>query len=128
MKLRLAVPSALIDIGRIAELKGISVNGGVTIGAMTTYRELLDSAELKQAVPVVAETAYSVGDAQVRSKGTLGGSLAHSDPAADFTAVMLALGASVHAKGPNGERDVLTDDLLVDLLTTSLAPDEIVTS
>jgi carbon-monoxide dehydrogenase medium subunit len=128
MKLRLAAPSALIDIARIPELKGISVNGGVTIGAMTTYRELLDSAELKQAVPVVAETAHIVGDAQVRSKGTLGGSLAHSDPAADFTAVMLALGASVHAKGPNGEREVLTDDLFVDLLTTSLEPDEIVTS
>jgi carbon-monoxide dehydrogenase medium subunit len=128
MKLRLAAPSALIDIGRIPELKGISVNGGVTIGAMTTYRELLDSQDLKQAVPVLAETAYIVGDTQVRSKGTLGGSLAHSDPAADFTAVMLALGASVRAKGPNGERDVLADDLFVDLLTTSLEPNEIVTS
>ncbi len=128
MKLRLAAPSALIDIARIPELKGISVNGGVTIGAMTTYRELLESQELKQAVPVLAETAYIVGDTQVRSKGTLGGSLAHSDPAADFTAVMLALGASVTAKGPNGEREVLADDLFVDLLTTSLEPNEIVTS
>jgi carbon-monoxide dehydrogenase medium subunit len=128
MKLRLAVPSALIDIGRIADLKGISVNGGVTIGAMTTYHELLASDELRRAVPVIAETANAVGDMQVRSKGTLGGSLAHSDPAADFTAVMLALGASVKVKGPNGERDVQTDDLFVDLLTTSLEPNEIVTS
>lgn len=128
MKLRLAAPAALIDIGRLSELKGIAVNGGVTIGAGTTYREIQDSAELAAALPVMAETAYVVGDLQVRSRGTLGGSLAHSDPAADFTAVLLALGASVHAKGPNGEREISTDDLFVDLLTTSLEPDEILTS
>jgi carbon-monoxide dehydrogenase medium subunit len=128
MKLRLAVPSALIDIGRIPELKGISVNGSITIGAGTTYREIQDSAELASALPVMAETANIVGDLQVRSRGTLGGSLAHSDPAADFTAVLLALGASVHAKGPNGEREISTDDLFVDLLTTSLEPNEVLTS
>ncbi|MCC6704865.1 MAG: xanthine dehydrogenase family protein subunit M [Thermomicrobiales bacterium] len=128
MKLRLAAPEALIDIGRIGELKGIAVNGGVTIGAMTTYHELLQSAELKSAVPVIAETASVVGDLQVRSRGTLGGSLAHSDPAADFTAVMLALGASVTAASATGSRSITTDDLFVDLLTTSLEANEILTS
>ena len=112
MKLRLAAPLALIDIGQLPELKGISINGGVTIGAGTTYREIEDSAELAAALPVMKETANVVGDLQVRSRGTLGGSLAHSDPAADFTAVLLALGASVHAKGPDGEREISTDDLL----------------
>lgn len=129
MKLRLAMPAALVDIGRIDTLRGISVNGGsATIGAMTTYVEIEDSAELARAFPVVAETVRIVGDPSVRSRGTLGGSLAHSDPAADFTAVMLALGASVKATGPNGEREIPADDLFVDLLTTSLDPEEIITA
>jgi carbon-monoxide dehydrogenase medium subunit len=95
---------------------------------MTTYDELQDSAELTKAFPVIKETVNIVGDPAVRSRGTLGGSLAHSDPAADFTAVMLALGASVKATGSGGEREISTDDLFVDLLTTSLEPDEILTS
>jgi carbon-monoxide dehydrogenase medium subunit len=128
MKLRLAAPEALIDLGKLSELKGIAVNGGVRIGAMTTYYELLQSDELTSALPVIAETAHVVGDLQVRSRGTLGGSLAHSDPAADFTAVMLALGASVTATSAGGERRITTDDLFVDLLTTSLEPNEILTS
>ncbi len=128
MKLRLAAPEALIDIGRIPELKGIDVNGGVTIGAMTTWYEILASDDLKSALPVMAETANVVGDLQVRSRGTLGGSLAHSDPAADFTAVMLALGASVTVANPNGTRSISLDDLFVDLLTTSIESNEILTS
>ncbi len=129
MKLRLAMPGALVDIGRIEDLRGISVNGGsATIGAMTTYVEIEDSAELAQAFPIIAETVRIVGDPSVRSRGTLGGSLAHSDPAADFTAVMLALGASVKVTGPNGQREISADDLFVDLLTTSLEPEEIITS
>jgi carbon-monoxide dehydrogenase medium subunit len=127
MKLRLAAPSALIDIGRIDSLKGISVNGGVTIGALTTYRELEDSQEIKDRLPIIAETANVVGDPQVRSLGTLGGSLAHSDPAADFTAVILALGGSVKAVGRSGERTISADELFVDLLTTSLAENEVIT-
>ncbi|MEZ4498137.1 MAG: FAD binding domain-containing protein [Thermomicrobiales bacterium] len=103
MKLRLAAPEALIDIGRIPELKGIHVNGGVSIGATTTWYEILTSDELKSVLPVLSETANVVGDLQVRSRGTLGGSMAHSDPAADFTAVMLALGASVTASSAGGE-------------------------
>ena len=129
MKLRLAMPGTLVDIGRIDALRGIRVNGGsATIGAMTTYVEIEDSAELAKAFPIIAETVRIVGDPSVRSRGTLGGSLAHSDPAADFTAVMLALGASVRATGSNGEREVSADDLFVDLLTTSLEADEILTS
>jgi aerobic carbon-monoxide dehydrogenase medium subunit len=128
MKLRLAMPGALVDIGRISELKGITVNGGATIGAMTTYVELQDSAELAQAFPVIKETVNVVGDPSVRSRGTIGGSLAHSDPAADLTAVMLALGASVSVTGSNGTREISVDDLFVDLLTTSLEPDEILTA
>jgi carbon-monoxide dehydrogenase medium subunit len=128
LKLRLASPSALIDIGRIDGLSGIKVaNGAATIGAMTTYRQLQDSAELKAAFPIIAATAGVVGDPAVRSRGTLGGALAHSDPAADFPATMLALNASVKALGPDGERIIGIDDLFVDLFTTSLDPSEVIT-
>jgi carbon-monoxide dehydrogenase medium subunit len=128
LKLRLAAPSALIDIGRIPALSGISVsNGAATIGAMTTYRQLQESAELASAFPIIAQTAGVVGDPAVRSRGTLGGALAHSDPAADFPATMLALNASVKVVGPNGERTIGIDDLFVDLFTTSLQADEVLT-
>jgi carbon-monoxide dehydrogenase medium subunit len=129
MKLRLANPSAVVDIGRIAGLRGITVKGDgrVAIGALTTYQDLLNAKELQQAYPIIAATANVVGDPQVRARGTLGGSLAHSDPAADFTAVMLALNAEVKAVGSNGETSIGIDDLFVGLLTTSLNPDEIIT-
>jgi carbon-monoxide dehydrogenase medium subunit len=129
MKLRLANPSAVVDIGRIAGLRGIAVkgDGSVVIGALSTYQDLLDSKELQQAYPIIAETANVVGDPQVRVRGTLGGSLAHSDPAADFTAVMLALDVEVKAVGSNGESSIGIDDLFVGLLTTSLNADEIIT-
>ncbi|MCC6791953.1 MAG: xanthine dehydrogenase family protein subunit M [Thermomicrobiales bacterium] len=128
MKLRLAAPAAIVDLNGVSGLSGISVNGGATIGALTTYRDLLDNADLKGPFPVIAETANVVGDPHVRNRGTLGGSLAHCDPASDFTAVMLALGASVKAVGSGGEREIAVDDLFVDLFTTSLEPDEIITS
>jgi carbon-monoxide dehydrogenase medium subunit len=130
MKLRLANPSAIVDIGRIGGLRGITVkgDGSVIIGALTTYQDLLDSTELRQSYPIVAETANVVGDPQVRVRGTIGGSLAHADPAADFTAVMLALNCEVTAAGPNGESLIGIDDLFVGLLTTSLNADEIITA
>jgi carbon-monoxide dehydrogenase medium subunit len=130
MKLRLANPSAIVDIGRIGGLRGITVkgDGSVIIGALTTYQDLLDSTELRQSYPIVAETANVVGDPQVRVRGTIGGSLAHADPAADFTAVMLALNCEVTAAGPNGESQIGIDDLFVGLLTTSLNADEIITA
>jgi carbon-monoxide dehydrogenase medium subunit len=129
MKLRFANPPALVDIGRIAGLRGIKVNsdGSVALGALTTYQDLLDAGELKQSYPIIAETANVVGDPQVRARGTLGGSLAHSDPAADFTAVMLALNAGIIVVGGSGERSTGIDDLFVGLLTTSLATDELIT-
>jgi aerobic carbon-monoxide dehydrogenase medium subunit len=127
MKLRLAAPAALVDIGRIDSLKGITVSGGATIGAGTTYRELIDSTELASAFPILVEAANVVGDPAVRSRGTLGGSLAHVDPAADLTAVALALNASVTAEGSGGKREIAVDDLFTGLLTTTLAPDEIIT-
>jgi carbon-monoxide dehydrogenase medium subunit len=127
MKLRLAAPGTIVDIGKIDGLSGVNVNGGVTIGAMTTYRAIVDANGLDN-FPVVQSATKQVGDPSVRNRGTIGGSLAHNDPAADLTAVMLALNASVTAKGPNGERTVPVDDLFVGLLTTSLEADEILTS
>ncbi|HET9661572.1 MAG TPA: xanthine dehydrogenase family protein subunit M [Thermomicrobiales bacterium] len=127
MKLRLAAPGTIVDIGKIDGLSGVSINGGVTIGAMTTYRAIVDASGL-DGFPVVQAATKQVGDPSVRNRGTIGGSLAHNDPAADLTAVMLALNASVTAKGPKGERTVPVDDLFVGLLTTSLESDEIITS
>ncbi len=127
MKMRLANPTSLVDLGRVPGLTGIAVNGNVVIGAMTTYRQLESSAELAAAVPLLASASHRVGDMQVRTRGTLGGSLAHSDPAADLTAVFLALNGSVKVVGSGGERVIAADDLFLDLLTTSLTPDEIIT-
>ena len=127
MKMRLAMPSSLVDLGRVPGLNGIAVNGNVVIGAMTTYHQLETSGELAAAVPLLHSASAIVGDAQVRTRGTLGGSLAHSDPAADLTAIFLALNGSVKAVGSSGERVIAADDLFLDLLTTSLAPDEIIT-
>jgi len=128
MKLRLAAPSALVDIGRIDSLKGITVNGGATIGAGVTYREIIDSAELATAFPLMVEATKIVGDPAVRSRGTLGGSLAHVDPAADLTAVVLALNASVTVEGSGGQREIAVDELFAGLLTTTMTADEIITS
>lgn len=127
MKLRLAAPSALVDLNKIDSLRSISVNGDVRIGAMTTYEALYESEELKRVVPILHNAIYHVGDRQVQARGTFGGSLAHADPAADLTAVALALDASVTAVGPNGSRTIPVSEFFVDLFTTSLAPDEVLT-
>lgn len=128
MKMRLAAPSALVDLGKVPGLSGIKVSGdNVVIGAMTTYRQLQNSSDLASTVPLLASSSAHVGDQQVRARGTLGGSLAHSDPAADLTAVFLVLNGSVKAVGGSGERTIAADDLFVDLLTTSLNPEEIIT-
>ncbi len=127
MKLRLAQPSLLVDLGRIPGLSYVRREDGVlAIGAMTTYREIEQSNEVHQAVPVLAEAAHEVGDPQVRAKGTLAGALAHADPAGDLPAVALALGGSVRAVGSSGERDLDLDSFFVDMLTTALQEKEII--
>jgi carbon-monoxide dehydrogenase medium subunit len=128
MKLRLAQPAVLIDVSKIDSLKGIAVNGNVTIGAGTTYHAIATSEAVRGACGVLAETIGQIGDIQVRNRGTIGGSLAHADPAADLPAVALALGASMTAKGPGGERTIAADDMFVEMLTTALDPSEIITS
>jgi len=129
LKLRLSQPSLLVDIGRIAELKGITEeNGSLRLGAMTTQQVIQDSDLVKKVSPLLAETASHVGDPQVRNRGTIGGTLAHGDPAADQTAAFLALGGTVTVLGPNGERTIAADDLFLDMMTTALEPDEVLVS
>jgi carbon-monoxide dehydrogenase medium subunit len=129
MKLRLAAPAALIDIGRIADLKGIQrSNSSLRIGAMTTYYEIANSADVQSGAPLLAEAAGQIGDRQVRYRGTIGGNISHADPASDLPAVMLALGATFHIAGPNGNRTVVARDFFVDLMTTSLDTGEILTA
>jgi len=128
MKLRLAEPEVLIDLGRISDLSYVREDdGGLAIGAMTTYAELASSDLVRQRAPVLAEAASIVADIQVRNKGTIGGCLAHSDPAGDLPAVVLALGAQLTAVSASGSRSIAIDDFFVDLLTTALEPGEVLT-
>jgi aerobic carbon-monoxide dehydrogenase medium subunit len=128
MKFRLAEPKHLIDVRRIPELSGIREDrGGLVIGAATPHHTLETSPLVRQRLPMLAEAAAQIGDAQVRNMGTIGGSLAHADPAADLPAVMLALGAELVALGPKGLRTIPVDDFFLKLLTTSLAPGEMLT-
>jgi carbon-monoxide dehydrogenase medium subunit len=126
MKLRLAEPPMLIDIGGLDELRGIHVNGGLRIGALTTHGQVAASAEVRQHCAVLADACGMVGDIAVRNWGTLGGNLAHADPASDPPTVMLAVGATIHVEGPNGARAIRADDFFVDLFTTALAAGELV--
>lgn len=126
MKLRLSQPQVLIDLGRINDLAYIREDGNqIRIGAMTTHYQLESSEQLKQACPLMPECAAHIGDVQVRNKGTIGGSLAHADPAADWPAAILALDAELVVVGRNGERAVNARDFFVDLFTTALQPGEI---
>jgi carbon-monoxide dehydrogenase medium subunit len=128
MKLRLAQPKHLVDIRRIGGLSGIREEGGaIVIGALTTHYTVESSASLKTKCPILPEAGAMIGDPQVRNQGTIGGSLAHSDPAADWPAVILALGAELKAVGPKGARTIKAQDFFKDLLTTALAPDEVLT-
>jgi carbon-monoxide dehydrogenase medium subunit len=128
MKLRLAQPATLIDIGRIPGLNEIRVDAsGVTIGALVTHAQIASSPEIRRALPALAEAASVVGDLQVRNKGTLGGALAHADPAGDLPAVFLALDGEIVARGPGGEKTYAGAEFFVDILTTQLGEDEIVT-
>ncbi|HVZ19639.1 MAG TPA: xanthine dehydrogenase family protein subunit M [Vicinamibacterales bacterium] len=129
MKLRLSEPQTLIDIGRIPELSGIRDEGvAIEIGAGTVHHAVATSALVAEACPALAEAAAAIGDQQVRNRGTMGGSVAHADPAADYPAALIALGAEIRVKGPKGARAVKAEDFFVDLFTVDLAPDEIVTA
>ena len=128
MKLRLAQPSVLIDIGRVSDLSYIRDAGDhVAIGALTRHMDVENSDLLKQHVPLLAHAASHVGDPQVRHRGTIGGSIAHADPASDLPATTLALGATYVAQGPNGTREIAAGDFYEGFLTSSLAPDELLT-
>lgn len=126
MKLRLATPQILVDLGRIKDLSYIREEGGqIRIGAMTTHYQLETSDRLREICPLLPECAAQIGDVQVRNKGTLGGSLAHSDPAADWPAAAIALSAEMVVVGASGERVIKADDFFVDMLTTALGSGEI---
>lgn len=128
MKLRLAARKILIDIGRLSELSGIREdNGTIILGACTTHYAAETSALLKQRCPLLVETAAAIGDVQVRNRGTIGGSVAHADPAADWPAAMLALEAQMTLMQRAGTRTLTAADFFVDLLTTAMENNEILT-
>jgi carbon-monoxide dehydrogenase medium subunit len=124
MKQRLAAPSDLVDLTKINDLRGIHVgNGVVTIGAMTRHVEVATSAEVQKALPALAALAGMIGDPAVRNRGTMGGSVANNDPAADYPAACLALGATIHTS----TRAIAADDYFVGMFETALQPGEIIT-
>jgi carbon-monoxide dehydrogenase medium subunit len=129
MKLRLAVPSVLIDIGRVRELAGIRVDGDdLVIGAVTCHADVAASELVQAEAPLLAHAASLVGDPQIRHRGTIGGSLAHADPAADLPMALVALGGSVEITGPDGVRSVAAEDFFVGFFETSLEPGELVSA
>jgi len=126
MKLRLAQPKTIVDVGRIADLRYIrEQNGIIAIGAMTTHFEIESSALLQDKCPLLPELALHIGDVQVRNKGTFGGSLVHADPAADWPAAVLALNAEFEIAGPNGRRTVKAADFFVEMMQSAVQPNEI---
>jgi len=125
MKLRLSSSERLVDLGGIAELKGIKIDGGnVVIGAMTTHATVANSAEVKKAIPALAELAGGIGDQMVRNMGTIGGSIANADPAACYPAAVLGLGATVHTN----QRTIAGDSFFTGLYETALKPGELITA
>ncbi len=125
MKQRLAAPSDLIDLSGVSELRGIAVDGdSVTVGAMTTHAEVANSEDVQSAIPALADLAERIGDPQVRNRGTIGGSIANNDPAADYPAALVGLGATVNTN----QRSISADDFFVGLFETALNEGEIVTS
>jgi aerobic carbon-monoxide dehydrogenase medium subunit len=128
MKLRLAVPEVIVDIGRVRELSYINDGGDhIAIGALTRHHDIQHSELLARELPLLAHAAGHVGDPQVRHRGTIGGSLAHGDPASDLPAVVLALDATLVARGPSGTREVPAADFYLGLFETALEPDELLT-
>jgi len=129
MKQRLAAPPALVDLGALPGLRGVAeADGDLVIGALTTHADVASSDLVWAKCPVLAEAASKIGDPQVRNRGTIGGSVAHADPAADYPTVLMALGATVVATGPNGQRTITAPACFTDMFTTSLEPGELVTA
>lgn len=129
LKLRLAAPEVVIDIGRIAEMKGIAAsNGVVAVGALTTHAELAASEVLQTGARALAEAAAQIGDPAVRNRGTIGGNVAHADPASDLPQALAALGATFRLTSPAGGRSVAAEDFFEGLMTTALREDELLTS
>ena len=128
MKFRLAQPKVVVDIGRISGLDKIEARGStIAIGALVTHDAVETSDALQKQCPLLPETAAVIGDMQVRNRGTIGGSLAHADPAADYPGAILALDAEIVATGPKGNRTIAAKDFFVEMLTTALTPTEIIT-
>ena len=128
MKLRVATPPALVDIGRLVELRGVKAEGtGLSIGALTTHAEIAASADVRRLCPVLAEAAGQIGDPAVRNRGTIGGSLAHADPAADLPTVMLLLGATMTASDGRKTRTISAEAFFVDIFTSALGEGELLT-
>lgn len=128
MKTGLASPDVLIDMGGIDDLVGIENGGGsVTIGALTRYADVAKSDVVHEAAPAVGEAAAAIGDIQVRNRGTVGGNIAHSDPASDLPGAVLASNATVHVQGPDGNREIPIDDFFLGMYMTGLEEDEILT-
>lgn len=129
MKLRLATPAVLVDIGRLEELAGIAAdNGELVIGATTRHAELASSELVRSQAPLLAHAASQVGDPQIRHRGTIGGSLAHADPAADLPMALVALGGSVELQGPDGTRTVAADDFFQGFFETAMTEGELLTA
>lgn len=129
LKLRLASPELLIDIRGLAELRGIEVGDrAIRIGALTTHAELLASEPLFRALPVIRQAANLIADPQVRNRGTIGGSLANADPAADWPALMIALNAEIEVRRPEGSRRIAARDFFLDIFSTALEPGEVLTA
>jgi carbon-monoxide dehydrogenase medium subunit len=129
LRLRLAAPTVLVDLGGVGELRGVRDDGeALVIGATTRHADLLRDPLVAEHAPLLAQAAATVGDRQVRHLGTIGGSLSHADPAGDLPGVAVALDASFEIAGPGGRRTVAAADFFVDFLTTALAPDEVLVS
>lgn len=128
MKLRLAAPGLLVDLGKVPSLSFVREDGeSVAVGPMTTYYTLETSEVVRKRLPLLAMAAAMVGDPQVRNRGTVGGSLAHADPASDLPAIARALRADIVVQGPNGKRTIAADDFFLDIWTSALEPNELIT-
>jgi carbon-monoxide dehydrogenase medium subunit len=128
MKLRLASPRYLIDLGQVPGLSGVRVEGeNLAIGALTVHADVASSEVVRRRLPGLAEAASVIGDVQVRNRGTIGGSVAHADPGADFPVILTALNASFILQSPSGRRTASGDDFFIDFFTTALKPNEMLT-